>query len=261
MTVTLTVDADATAHIILARPAKRNALDRAMLLDLRRCIASLQERDDVHVVLLRGEAGVFCAGADIADWTSPTNRVAEELSRLGKETFDALADLPAVSVAVIEGVAVGGGLELALACDFRIADVNARLGLPELGLGNLPSWGGMARLVDVAGLGVARQLLLSSMLITGAQAAELRVVTAAHPADEIQDAVAALVAQLGATEPHATSLAKQVLRELQTEIGIESALAGYTAGLDSSRLRKQEFLDKKAAAKAARNTTSQGVTA
>src|SRR5690606_26637688 len=122
-------------------------------------------------------------------------------SKLGQRAFAELASLPSASVAVIEGGAYGGGLELALACDLRVATDEARLGFPELGLGNLPSWGGTARLVDIAGLGVARHLLLSGELISGRRAAELLLVTTCSAADALDNAIDATVARLLAAEP------------------------------------------------------------
>ncbi|WP_436701800.1 enoyl-CoA hydratase/isomerase family protein [Nocardioides sp. BYT-33-1] len=251
MPVTLTVDTDGVAHLTLDRPAKRNALDRAMVAALREQVAVLAARDDVRVVVLRGAGGSFCAGADIADWVAPANAVAAAQSRAGTAAFDAIAALPVPTVAVLEGIAVGGGLELAMACDLRIASRDARLGLPELGLGNLPSWGGTARIADVAGLGVARHLLLSGELITGVRAAELLIVSSAHEAADLDTAVAALVQRLTQAEPLAVSLAKRALAGLERHLAQEDALAAYTAGLDSSRDRKQDFLDRKAAAKKA----------
>ena len=256
MPVSLTVDPDGVAHLTLDRASKRNALDRAMVEELRDRVHELATRDDARVVIVRGAGGSFCAGADIADWVQPPHHVAVELSELGLEAFGALSALSIPSVAVIEGGAFGGGLELALACDIRVATDTAVLGLPELGLGNLPSWGGMARLVDVSGLAVARHLLLTGELITGSRAAQLLLVSSAHDPADLADAVDAVVTRLLAAEPTAVRLAKQVLSGLESSIASESALAGYTAGLDSSRGRKQDFLDRKAAARAARTTTT-----
>jgi enoyl-CoA hydratase/carnithine racemase len=256
MPVTLTVDTDGVAHLVLDRPAKRNALDRAMIESLRDRVAEIRERDDVRVVVVRGAGGTFCAGADIADWVEPPHAVAVANAELGQDAFGALAALPVASLAVIEGGAFGGGLELALACDLRIATDDALLGLPELGLGNLPAWGGVARMVDIAGLGVARHVLLSGEFLSGTRAADLLLVTSAHPAAELQGAVDTTVARLLAAEPTAVRLAKQVLAGLESTVVSESALAGYTAALDSSRSRKQDFLDRKAAARAAKAPTT-----
>ena len=246
MPVTLDVDPDGVATLLLDRPAKRNALDRAMLDSLAAAVGRLAGRDDVRAVVVRGAGGTFCAGADIADWVGTPGPVAAELSRLGRDTFAALAALPVPSVAVIEGGAIGGGLELALACDLRVAADDAVLGLPETRLGNLPSWGGVARLAAVAGLGVARQLLLGGEMLTGARAAGLLVVGAAAPAVELEALVRGTVERLLAADPTALALAKQVLAGPAGDHPLEPALAAYTAGLDSSRRRKQDFLDQKA---------------
>jgi enoyl-CoA hydratase/carnithine racemase len=253
MPVSLSVDSHAVAHVTLNRPSKRNALDAAMLASLRERVAEVRERPDVRVLVLRGEGGTFCAGADIADWVTPTHDVATGLSELGQAVFAELATLPVVSVAVIEGTAIGGGLELALACDMRIATEDALLGFPELGLGNLPSWGGTARLVDIAGLGVARHMLLSGELVTGSRAAELLMLSSAHSAATLPTATEQTVTRLLAAEPFAVGLAKKLLTTFEHTLPSESLIAGYTAGLESSRKRKQHFLDRKAAVRAARN--------
>ena len=252
MPVTLTIEADGVAHLTLDRPSKRNALNGAMLVELRARIAEIRGRTDIRVVLLRGRGGTFCAGADISDWVAPPHQVAADLSQLGRDTFAELAALPVASVAVVDGTAVGGGLELALACDLRIAADNALLGFPELGLGNLPAWGGTARLVDVAGLGVTRHLLLSGELVSGERAAELFLVTSSHPVADLPTAVEKTVQRLLGAEPRAVSLAKSVLHQFDHDSGLEPALAAYTAGLDSSRTRKQDFLDRKAVARVAK---------
>lgn len=250
MPVTLTVDHAGVATLRLDRPAKRNALDRAMLEDLTAHVDKLAGRDDVRAVVVRGAGGTFCAGADIGDWVSPTGAEAAELANLGRQTFTRLAHLPAASVAVIEGVAVGGGLELALACDIRIGDRDALVGLPELRLGNLPAWGGLARLVDVAGLGAARLMLLTGQPISCARAAELHVVATACAPDELDSTLEHTLSWLLACEPTAVALAKTTLTGFERDHPLEPVIASYTAGLASSRERKQEFLDRRAARKA-----------
>jgi enoyl-CoA hydratase/carnithine racemase len=250
MPVTLDVDDSSVATLLLNRPSKRNALDRAMLESLIEAVTELNGRDDVRAVVVRGAAGTFCAGADIADWVAPSGPLAAELSRLGRDAFAALAALPVPSVALIEGIAVGGGLELALACDVRIAAQDALIGFPELRLGNLPAWGGLARLVGIAGLGPVRHLLLTGDLVDGNRAAALGVVTTVAPAADLGAALARVVDGFTACEPTALALAKQVLAGFGSDLPLEPAIASYTAGLDSSRGRKQDFLDRKAARKA-----------
>lgn len=251
MPVTLTVTSDRVAHLTLDRPAKRNALDVAMLESLASALADIRDHSEVRVVVIRGAAGTFCAGADIADWVAPTAGDARVKSQFGIDTFAALATLPQPTLAVIEGSALGGGLELALACDLRVAADDALLGLPELTLGNLPAWGGTARLVDVAGLGVARQLLLTGELIRGSRAAELGIVGACHTPEQLNGAVDDLISRLLGVEPTAVGLTKSLLARLESTVTGEALTAAYTAGLDSSRDRKQAFLDRKNAGRQA----------
>ncbi len=252
MSVTLTIDDAGVATLLLGRPAKRNALDRLMLEAFAARVDELAGRDDVRAVVVRGAGSTFCAGADIGDWIYPSAAEATELANLGREAFTGLARLPVPSVALIEGTAVGGGFELALACDIRIAASDALMGLPELRLGNLPAWGGLARLLDVAGLGVARFLLLTGELISGARAAELQVVTTVCSADELDSVLDRTLGWLSACDPVAVGVAKTVLSGFEHDHRLEPVIASYTAGLASSQQRKQQFLDRQAARRAAR---------
>jgi enoyl-CoA hydratase/carnithine racemase len=105
----------------LERPRKRNALDEALLTDLLNAARSIADDASVRAVLLRSTSPIFCAGADLHDWADVTPKEAQRLSSLGSRAFQALSDAPVPVVAVLEGAALGGGLELALACDIRIA--------------------------------------------------------------------------------------------------------------------------------------------
>lgn len=249
MPVRLEVDGTGRATLFLDRPHKRNALDRAMLESLRERVEELRGQSGVQVVVVRGENGVFCAGADIQDWTDPGPELADELSRLGTEVFDALAALPQPSVAVLEGPAVGGGLELALACDLRIASGTALIGLPEARLGNLPSWGGLDRLVRTAGEGTARRLLMTGAMVDGWQAERLGVVTDVAEPEELDLLVEQTVADLLACDRTAQTLAKRALAGYSRPNTQEAALAAYTAMLPSSRQRKSDFLARRTSAR------------
>ncbi|WP_127506136.1 enoyl-CoA hydratase/isomerase family protein [Actinoplanes solisilvae] len=256
MPVTLEVDDRSVATLTLDRPAKRNALDRPMLESLLDVTSDLERRGDIRAVVVRGAGGTFCAGADIAEWVNPSGPVAADLSRLGRSAFAAVAALPVPSVALIEGAAVGGGFELALACDVRVAADDALLGFPELRLGNLPAWSGLARLVEITGLGVARHLLLTGELVDGERAGALGIVTAVAESNGLSRKLAEVVDGFLACEPTALTLAKQVLAGYHHDLPLEPALAAFTAGLESSRSRKQAFLDRRAAARRGRAVTT-----
>lgn len=161
------------AELVLDRPATRNALTVAMLEELGRHLRTVAEDETVRVVLLRGSGdSAFCAGADLTAFRGlPADRLWRHWTRLGQEVFAALARLPQVTVAVLSGHAVGGGLELAAHCDLRIAARGSRLGLPEVKLGTLPGWSGMDRLADLIGLSRTRLLALTGRLIEAEDAA------------------------------------------------------------------------------------------
>ncbi|MGW0017739.1 enoyl-CoA hydratase/isomerase family protein [Rhodococcus sp. NPDC003382] len=166
--------------ITLDRPAV-NAFDEEQTAGFAAAVAELGADTHVRSLLIRGAGRHFCGGADIAmmdSWrTAPDRR--ERLARFAESLQDALetlAELPKPSIAAITGAATGGGLELALACDFRIAGTSSRIGLPEVGLGLLPGAGGTQRLTRIAGPAVATRLVLGAELVDGAEAHRLGIV-------------------------------------------------------------------------------------
>jgi enoyl-CoA hydratase/carnithine racemase len=242
----LAVSGRGVATVTLARAAKRNAITTRMLHDLREDVGAIGRDGRVRVVVVRGDGGTFSAGADILEWTGVPAAQAERQSRLGREVFRELAELSVPSVAVIDGAALGGGLELALACDIRIAATDATLGMPETSLGNLPGWGGVARLVGAAGLTTATHMVLSAAIVDGREAERRAIVTTAVASAELDAAVESYVGRLLANDATALSLAKSVLRDFSTSSATEPAIAGLTAILETSRARKEEFLRVKA---------------
>src|SRR5687768_17476843 len=176
---------DSIAVFTLNRPDQRNALNEELLHLLRDAIAEARDDSTVRALVVTGAGDrAFCAGADIRQMQSMTVEQGREWSLLGHHVFDKLQDLPKPVLASINGVAVGGGLELALACDFRFAVEGAQLGQPEIKLGMLPGWGGTQRLPRLIGSGVARNLVLTGRLVSGVAAQRLGLVdaVAADPA-------------------------------------------------------------------------------
>ncbi|MDI4663576.1 enoyl-CoA hydratase/isomerase family protein [Xanthobacter autotrophicus] len=212
----------AVATVTLCRPPV-NAIDDAMLDALLAAIARVEANGQVSLLRFRSRGKLFCAGADLEMVAARVARDtgAEEMVssvRRFHEVFDRLAALPAVTLAEIEGHALGGGLELALACDLRIAAWEAKLGLPEAKVGLLPGAGGTQRLTRLCGPGVAARIILSGDVIDGREAERLGLVQWAVPAAEFAEKANEVAVRIAALSPEA-------LREAKRCIGIAAAIA------------------------------------
>jgi enoyl-CoA hydratase/carnithine racemase len=237
-----TTHRDSVGTITIDRPSKRNALTTEMLSQLGAGVTTLIEAH-VSVIVVRSSSDYFSAGADIAEWANPTPTRAADMSRIGVTAFAALAAAPMPTIAVIDGVAIGGGLELALACDLRIATHRTRLGLPELGLGNVPAYGGISRLVAAVGVSHAQELLFTAETIDGARAASIGLVNWAVDDDQLDQEAARIIDLIVGVDPHAASLTKA----LTGGSSIDGPLSAFTSQSDASRSRKTAFLNRRAA--------------
>jgi enoyl-CoA hydratase len=201
-----------TTTIRLDRPAKLNALTPEMLDQLGTALTDV-DRSDARVVLLRGAGDkAFCVGADINRFAPLTAvQMWRDWTATGHRVFDALAGLRQPTVAVLHGATFGGGLELALACDFRVVAAEAKLGLPEVGLGTVPGWGGTERLTDLVGRARAKEVVLARRFLSGELAHTWGVATGVAPRAGLDGAVADLVTQLLGGAPVAVQLAKQLI--------------------------------------------------
>jgi enoyl-CoA hydratase len=168
---------DWLAIITLARPEKLNALDDAMVALLGRYAEAIDADRTVRAVILTGEGKAFCAGGDIVAWggLSPLE-MGQGWVRSGHRAFDKLARMKPPVIAALNGHALGGGLELAVTADIRICEAQAKIGLPESGLGMIPGWSGTQRLVRRLGGQVARRLALTGEIVTAETALSLGIV-------------------------------------------------------------------------------------
>ena len=227
----------------LDRPDKRNALDEAFLSELLAAADAAARDEDVRVVVVRSTAPTFCAGADLNEWANITPRDARRLSALGSRAFQALADLPMPVIAVLEGAALGGGLELALACDLRLGTTDCRVGFPEPRLGNSPAWGGMARLVEVVGIAFARDMLLTGDAVAGADAHRMGMLQRLCAPVDLTVRLADLVGSVISCDPDTLGYIKAMLGTQSARVAAqEAAIAGFTATKAESRERKEQFL-------------------
>jgi enoyl-CoA hydratase len=199
----------AVALVTIDRQEALNALDVATLTELRDCLRELGEDDEVRVVILTGAGEkAFVAGADIKYMSGLRVDEAKEWGALGHEAGRLLETMPKPTIAAINGFALGGGCELALACDIRYASTNAKLGQPEVNLGIIPGWGGTQRLARVCGLGVAKELIFTGRTVAADEALRIGLV---NGVDDPVLEKAREVAQLLASK---SPIALRVMKEL-----------------------------------------------
>ena len=202
---------DRLAVVTVNRPEVRNALSRQVLAELRDVLTELHDRDDVGLVAFTGAGDkAFVAGADISQLRHYDLHTG--LDAAMQRTFDLVEAFPKPTVAAVNGFALGGGCELAMACDIRIASENARFGLPETTLSVLPGAGGTQRLARLVGTGRAIEMILTSRFVDAAEAHAIGLVTAVVPAEELPAELRRLADRILAKGPLAVRLAKLVVR-------------------------------------------------
>lgn len=212
---------DGVATVTLDRPRALNALDAATLRALARAVREIRRDAGVRAVVLTGAGEkAFSAGADIRAMEAMSAAEGRAYSQLGHDVLGRLEALPVPVVAALNGVALGGGLELALACDLIVAAAHARLGLPEITLGLVPGFGGSQRLVRRIGLGRARELIYLGRQVTAEEALALGLVERVVPGPALAEDGARLAAELAAQAPIALAAAKRA-----TAVGGDADLA------------------------------------
>jgi enoyl-CoA hydratase/carnithine racemase len=213
----------------------------ATLDSLNQAIEKIENHQGVTAVILRGNGPIFCAGADLKEWAEATSYEARHMSSKGTKIFDRLTKIQAPTIAIIQGGAIGGGLELALACDFRITTNDAKLGFPEVRLGNLPSWGGIMRLLGLVGPGIAKTILLTGLLFSGEEALKKGIVTYSLIPDDIESQLELFLTELLQGETEIQSILKSIIQSTENNFSVESQLAGFTAISAISKSRKNAF--------------------
>jgi enoyl-CoA hydratase len=202
---------DGVATITLDRPDVLNAMNEAMRLELTACFTGLVSDEDVRVILVTGGERAFSAGADVRDFVEPQPPTRHRETRRRVEFRQVMDRCPQPIIAAIRGYALGGGLELALACDIRIAADDAQLGLTEINLAIIPGGGGTQRLPRLVGRGKALEMILSGMRVRGDEALRLGIVERAVPAGEVLSAARELARTLASKAPIALRYAKEAV--------------------------------------------------
>lgn len=207
-----TVAAGPLVWVVLDRPERRNALDTAALRAIVDEVGRLAADPDVALIGLRGEGGHFCAGADIAELAElHSSAAARRHATLGQAACHALEGSPVPVVAAIRGYCVGGGLELAMACDTRLAHPDARFGQVELGIGSIAAWGGLRRLPRLVGIDVAKDLVFSGRPIDASTAVDVGLVSRLVEETEVETAAEGMAQHLAGAPRHALAASKRAL--------------------------------------------------
>lgn len=211
--------AERVTRLTLARPEKLNAFDQPMLDQLGETLNTLEKDKQTRVVILAAEGGkAFCAGADIGTWSSldPLDMWRDWIAN-GNRLFDRLAHLRQPVIAAVDGIAYGGGLELALCADIRIATAKSRFALPETSIGTIPGWSGVRRLVKLIGLARAKSMVLSADPIDAQQALQAGLVASVVEEEGLETEALSLAQTIASRGPIATQMAKAMLDQAADE--------------------------------------------
>jgi enoyl-CoA hydratase len=241
------------ARVIFRSENGVQILSRAVLDQLKTVLKELKGDKSLRVVVFQAEGRTFLAGADISELKELTRKSARRYAHEGQKLFQKIVELPAVTIAAIHAACAGGGLELALACDLRLAGASARIGAPEVTLGFIPGWGGTVRATLLFGAAVAGRVILSGELLPAAEAARLGIVDAVLPDAEFRAGVDARIAQLLKAGPAAVATAKQMIAdvyavELEDLLDMEAEQFSRCCTTDEPREGTTAFLEKRPAA-------------
>ena len=239
--------------ITLNRPDKLNALNEQLFVDLAKAVSIIAQDSEIHAVIITGSGSkAFAAGADIMELHKQDATTGTEFSRVGQRVFSAIEHLGKPVVAAVNGFALGGGCELAMACHIRFASTNARFGQPEVNLGILPGYGGTQRLTRLVGTAKSAELILSGMIITADEAVKIGLVNSVHESSELMDFTEKFVQTIVSKAPLAVYAALKsimISNELSQNEGMhfEANKFGEICGTIDFKEGTKAFLEKRSA--------------
>jgi enoyl-CoA hydratase len=241
----------AVAVLTINRPAVLNALNAQTVDDLRRALLDLRHDEEVRAVVITGAGEkAFVAGADINELARQQPAAGRDLAVRGQHVFDIIEHLGKPVVAAINGFALGGGCELAMACTFRFAADSARLGQPEINLGLIPGYAGTQRLARLVGRDRAMELVLTGRHVSAAEALAMGLVTRVVPAASLMDEALAFAAELASKAPLAVRYAMDAINRgldmpFDQACAYEASLFGLATATDDMREGTRAFLEKR----------------
>ena len=243
----------AIAHVTVNRPDKMNALNSTVMGELRAAFTAIKDDAEVRVAILTGAGEkAFVAGADIGELARQDPVAAKEYTHKGQAVLDLIENLGKPVIACINGFALGGGCELAMACTFRLASENAKLGQPEVKLGIIPGYGGSQRLPRLVGKGLANQLLLTGEMIPAQEAHRIGLVNEVVPQAELIPRAEAIAGKIVANAPLAVQYCLEAVNKgmemsLPEALYLEAVLFGVACATEDKKEGTAAFLEKRPA--------------
>jgi enoyl-CoA hydratase/carnithine racemase len=245
-------DSGAVRHLVMNRADKRNALNEELIRGLGEAFEEAAADESVRVVILKGDGPMFSAGMDLGS----LNALAENPELIHEtrqpilDAWNLLEEMPKATIAQIHGGAIGGAMELALACDLRVMAEDAVTGLVETRIGLIPDVGGSTRLPSVVGLGIAKEMIMTGKLIDGREAHRIGFANRIAPADQLDEATEQLANELLACAPQAVALAKRVIDaaakpDLKNSLDREVEAQAKLAASDDFAEGARAFLEKR----------------
>ena len=232
------------------RPEALNALNSHVLADLDAAIDCIEQDNEINAAILTGNGRSFVAGADIGEMKEFSSVDGKRFGTRGGNVFLKLENMSKPVIAAVNGFALGGGCELAMACDIRLASEKAKFGQPEVGLGITPGFGGTQRLPRIVGVSKAMELILTAKVIGASEAKSIGLVSEVYPPEELMDRAMEMANAICANAPIAVSASKRCIRMgMQTDIATGSAFEAESFGVTCGTQDKNEgmgaFLEKR----------------
>lgn len=241
---------DGIRLLTINKPQSLNALDSEVLRELGSVVAETAADESIRVLIITGEGRAFVAGADISEMVSKDPMQGLAFGKSGAEVFRAIEQLPIPVIAAVNGFALGGGCELAMACDLRIASSKAKFGQPEVGLGIIPGFSGTQRLPRLVGPAKAKELVYTGEVIRADEALRIGLVNKVVEPEALMDEALALAEKIAAQAPVAVQLAKKAIdtglqADIDTGVAIENDLFALCFSTRDQKVRMEAFLNKK----------------
>ncbi len=243
---------DGIAIVTMNRPKALNALNSEMLKEIKGVIKELNSDESVKVVVFTGSGKSFVAGADIAEMSELSAEEGRAFAQLGQGVFRHIEIMNKPTIAAINGFALGGGCEISMSCDIRIASTKAKFGQPEVGLGITPGFSGTVRLSRVVGVAKAKELIYTAKIISADEAQKIGLVNQVVEPDDLMDTAMAMAKEIASKAPLAVRYAKEAINraldvDIDTGNSIEAGYFGLCFATEDQKNGMKAFLNKEKA--------------